>query len=68
MWQNVGVFALLTGIALIGAGVFLWLRARPTYQLFVGTAGGDRPALSSEDGIFVQRVATAINNALVARG
>ena len=37
LWQNVGVLALLVGIAILAAGVVLWRRAKPTYQLFLGT-------------------------------
>jgi predicted small integral membrane protein len=68
LWEFVGIIALLLGIAVLVVGVWLWQQAKPKYQLFVGTAGGDRLALSSHDESFVQRVAGAINNALIARG
>ena len=73
----VGVLLLIVGISeggtafLIGAvlsvvAVVTWKQAKPTYTIFFGTAGGERRALESEDSEYVERVARAIDKALMA--
>jgi uncharacterized protein DUF6232 len=61
-----GGTAFLIGVVLIGAAVVWWRQAKPTHTIFFGTAGGERRALESEDGDYVQRVARAIDEALIA--
>ena len=60
--------ALLIGVACIGLAIFLWVKAKPTYILLLGTAGADKQALTSYDANFVGRVSHAISDALIARG
>lgn len=60
--------ALLIGAVLIGLAVLLWMRAKTTYHLLFGTAGGEKQALSSDNSEFIARVSNAINDALIARG
>jgi len=40
--------------------------SKATYKIFFGTAGGEQSALESEDGDYVERVARAIDEALIA--
>ena len=73
----IGVFLLIAGIngdatsfligaVLIAVAVIVWRKAKPTHTIFFGTAGGERRALESQDGDYVQRVARAIDEALIA--
>lgn len=61
-----GAGAFLFGAGLIAVSVVLWKRAKATYTIFFGTAGGERRALESEDADYVVRVAEAIDQALIA--
>jgi hypothetical protein len=53
------------GAALIALAVYRWRQSKPTYTIFLGTAGGDKSVLQSENGEFVFRVADAIDEALI---
>jgi hypothetical protein len=47
----------------------VWLRSlRPTYHVMLATAGGERQGLTSQDEGVVDRVTTAIADAIVHRG
>jgi Family of unknown function (DUF6232) len=59
---------IFTGIILIGIALLLWTIAKHKYNIFFGTAGGEKQALSSADANYVNRVAKAINDALIGRG
>ena len=61
-----GATTFLLGAVLIAVAVVLWKRAKSTYTIFFGTAGGERRALESEDADYVNRVARAIDQALIA--
>jgi ferric-dicitrate binding protein FerR (iron transport regulator) len=61
-----GGTAFLIGAILTAVAVVVWRQAKPTYSIFFGTAGGERRALVSEDGSYVERVARAIDEALIA--
>lgn len=61
-----GASAFLFGAGLIAVSVVLWKRAKSTYTIFFGTAGGEQRALESEDADYVNRVARAIDQALIA--
>lgn len=56
----------LLGAVLIAVSVVMWKRAKTTYTIFFGTAGGERRALENEDADYVNRVARAIDQALIA--
>ena len=61
------VLLIIAGIFL--AGGILWLRSlKPTYTVMVGSAGGEKEALSSKDGEIIDGVVAAINDAIIARG
>ena len=57
----------------IWAGLFLWVAAawaylqRSTFHLSLRTSAGTLQVLSSRDGAFIQRVAHALNEAIVAQ-
>ena len=59
---------IIFGLVLIGVAVLLWIKAKHTYSIFFGTAGGEKQALSSADADYVNRVAGAVDEALIARG
>lgn len=47
----------------------LWFRSlRPTYHLMIATAGGERPGLTSNNEVVIDRVTAAIADAIVHRG
>ena len=54
------------GAVLIAVSVVWWRQAKTTYTIFFGTAGGERSVLESEDADYVNRVARAIDQALIA--
>lgn len=57
----------IVGLVLIGLAVWWGRQAKPVYNIFFGTAGGEKQALTSPDAEYVNRVAQAINEALIAR-
>lgn len=76
-----GIFGCLMGVGsggnatmifwvavLFGSAILLWLNAKALFHIYLGTAGGEKEVLSSSDKAFVDRVAQAINEALVSRG
>lgn len=56
------------GALLCAAGYWLWKAAKNTYQVRLATSSGEATALSSKDRPWIERVVTAINDAIVARG
>ena len=62
--DSVGAF--LVGAILLVVAIVRWRQAKATYTIFFGTAGGERRALESEDADYVNRVARAIDQALIA--
>jgi hypothetical protein len=68
LYGSLTVFVI--GAALIVLAAYRWRQSKPTYTIFytifLGTAGGDKSALRSENGEFVFRVADAIDEALIA--
>lgn len=56
------------GVAALAAGVF-WLQSlKPTFHVFVASASAEREGLSSKDESLVDRITTAINDAITYRG
>lgn len=55
-----------TGFVMIAIGLLLW-KFGSSADLFLGTAGGERPALRGKPE-FIQRVAAAVSDAIVSRG
>lgn len=62
-------FGALLIAGLILAGGIAWLRAlKPTFHVFLASAGAERQGLSSKDELLVDRVTIAINDAITHRG
>lgn len=63
-----GAFVITFGGAMFLGAIFGIFTARPSYAVFLNTAGGEMKTCHSRDGTFVQRVVAALNQAIVARG
>jgi hypothetical protein len=62
------VMAILITAAILAAGV-LWLQSlKPTFHVILASAAAERQGLTSKDESLVDRVTTAINNAITHRG
>jgi hypothetical protein len=71
----VGLFALAGGkdtilfaLLCLGIGGALFFVLKPTYTMLLGSAGGEKAALTSKDHAYMANVIEHINNAIVARG
>jgi Family of unknown function (DUF6232) len=60
----------LIGILLIAAAVAIWIliKSKTTDTVVLSTSGGEVKALSSEDIGRIQRIVTALNDAIIHRG
>jgi hypothetical protein len=56
------------GLLIVAGGVALAVAAKPSHIVVIGTAGGEKDALSSKDSDYVTRVVRALNEAIVHRG
>jgi Family of unknown function (DUF6232) len=52
------------GIFLAVIGIVLFMVARPTYAVQIGSASGETTILSSTDKSFIQKIVMAMNNAI----
>ena len=63
-----GILMLLICGGAFAAGIY-WLRSlKPTYHVLLASASGEREGLSSKDNDLVERVISAITNAITHRG
>jgi outer membrane lipoprotein SlyB len=64
-----GILLMVLGGVFAAAGIF-WLTRpnRAMYQVFVSTAGGEVRTVASRDEALIQRVVSALNQAIIARG
>jgi hypothetical protein len=60
--------ALVVAIPLIALGIFLLRAAKPTFYVALTTASGEVRPVGSKDQAYVERIITALNEAVVARG
>ncbi len=67
-WFFGGFGMIIIGLLLIGGGVFMFIRNKPTYSVYITTAAGEEEAFNSKDELFVDNIVQAINDAIVARG
>jgi hypothetical protein len=63
----IGLFVLF-GILILGVGIFLAIRAKPTYVVRIGSASGETNVLPSKDYSYISRVVNAMNQAIIYRG
>ena len=68
LFSQFNLTAIFLGLILIGVAVLIWKLGKTTYSIYLGMAGGEKQALSIEDGDYTRRVAGAIDEALIARG
>ena len=62
------IVAAIVGLILAGLGV-LWFRSlKPTFYIGLHTAGVENRALESKDEQWINGIATALNQAIIARG
>ena len=59
---------LVLGIAAIAGGVALWRRLMPVYIVRIASSSGEADALQSKNKEFIDKVVSAINEAIVRRG
>ena len=63
-----GVVIGLFGVCGIGAGIALAFLAKPTYAVRIGSASGEGNVLASKDRDYIQKIITAMNEAIIKRG
>lgn len=63
-----GTQLILIGVLLLGAGIAWAVLVKPTFHLRISSASGETDALRSKDKLYVDRVVTALNEALIKRG
>jgi hypothetical protein len=63
----IGLFVLL-GVLILGLGIFLAMREKPTYVVRIGSASGESNALASKDYQYIYKVVNAMNQAIIHRG
>jgi hypothetical protein len=56
------------GLLLVVIGSTLFIRAKPTYAVQIGSPTGELSILSSSNISFIQEIVKAINNAIAQRG
>lgn len=56
------------GILLIIVGIALFIAAKPTYAIQIGSAAGKTSILSSTNMSFIQKIVNAMNSAIARRG
>lgn len=63
-----GIVALLIAGAILGAGILWFKSLKPTHLVIFASASGESKALNSKDEALIDRVVSAVNDAIVARG
>ena len=75
-WSDLQQGGQMLGVAFVGAiggvvmlmlGGMVFASQRPSYQIVIGTAGGERSGLTSDDPDLVSQVASALEEALADR-
>ncbi len=56
------------GFVLIAGAVAWWILQKNTYSVMLSSASGNQDALTDKDSAFIQRVVTALNDAIIHRG
>jgi hypothetical protein len=63
-----GPTTFLGGLLVVVVGVFWFRSKRPRYTVVLTTAAGEQEPVKSSDGVFVEKIVKAINDAIVHRG
>ena len=70
-----GVFLLVGGkdtivwaLVLLAVGIALFFLLKSTYTMLIGSAGGEKSALTSKNSAYMENVVEHINNAIISRG
>jgi len=60
--------SIITTILLIGLGIFILTKLKPTYIIALNTSGGEMKALSSKDQEYIDKIIKALNESIIHRG
>lgn len=63
----IGLFVLF-GLLFLVLGIFLAIRAKPTYVVRIDSASGEPGTLASKNYPYINRIVSAINQAMIQRG
>jgi hypothetical protein len=63
-----GFLTLLIGAGILAGAIFWFKSLKPTYYLRLSSASGEQRALNTKDLDLINRVVSAVNNAIVSRG
>jgi hypothetical protein len=63
-----GAKSFLWGIIIIAVGVFAFIGAKDKYSVVLSTSSGENQALTSENRTHIEKVVSALNDAIVSRG
>lgn len=58
----------LIGVIIVAAAVGIWKIQKAQYSVLLSTSSGDAQALTSPDRVYIERVISALNDAIVNRG
>jgi len=62
------IFKWYLAVIVLAAAVAWWVMQKKKYAVLLNSASGDQEALSSTDSSFIDKVVTALNDAIVHRG
>jgi len=63
-----GAKSIIWGIIIMIVGILLFIGAKNKYSVVLSTSSGENQALSSEDKTHIEKVVSALNEAIVSRG
>lgn len=63
-----GTFMTIFWVALIAGAIAMWLFTKPVFSVMLNSASGESSVLASKDNEFIQRVVSALSDAIVHRG
>jgi len=65
---NVRIVGLIVGGLALALGIYLFISAKPTYAIQIGSASGENNVLSSKDKDRIVAIVKAMNQAIMDRG
>jgi hypothetical protein len=63
-----GIFIVIIAIAFVVLGIFLYVKKKPTYYVYLGTNAGEKRGIRSQDKPYIETIVSAINEAIVYKG